>query len=392
MDPECRQTGSVYSGRCTSFRSTAVLLALTVCTHLVAFTLASGEASTDVSQCAHRTPNTPWLKLKQCTECTCQEDGILACNTDLCRTCTLAGVNSISACCRQCTSDSKKGTIVDGNGRKTSGQRAENCPLQSWSGWSACSATCGNGMETQSAVVLLPTSDNDRRCIRQQRTRKCHTGVECPNEIECSETQWSSWSACSATCRGGMRHRSRVVRRVPSSGLADCSQEVGQSACNTRTSCNKASPPSRISGLVTGTINGKAVSGGQYAGQSSAERGTVATMGGIPKSVIPSISPLLPLLWPVYWISLKLPSSASDLPHGFGSGFELTHAEFSAQGTFVFPSSDGAVLSVTFNGQGLDSYGQARIDMKVNGTVPELESGSVRIGTFKEHHRWTRDR
>jgi len=39
----------------------------------------------------------------------------------------------------------------------------------------------------------------------------CDVGVHCSRPVDCELSEWSSWSACSASC-DGIRHRSRVVR------------------------------------------------------------------------------------------------------------------------------------------------------------------------------------
>ena len=88
-----------------------------------------------------------------------------------------------------------------------------HCPVdfkwESWTTWSSCSASCGNGL-----------SSRVRSC-REGR----HGGETCPDDFEkeelgcnlkecpnCNASRWSTWSRCSSSCGGGTQTRNRLLR------------------------------------------------------------------------------------------------------------------------------------------------------------------------------------
>ena len=55
--------------------------------------------------------------------------------------------------------------------------------------------------------------------------------------VNCTWSPWSSWDACSATCDGGTRLRSRFVKKTSQNGGSECTggstepQACGKTAC-----------------------------------------------------------------------------------------------------------------------------------------------------------------
>lgn len=106
------------------------------------------------------------------------------------------------------------------------------CPAAYWtySDWSACSATCGGGVATRQATC---TSSDGSQCTDPQEP----TSTPC-NTAACHSYSWlvSQWGDCNAQCGGG--NRTRTVQCVDSQGApADDSMCTAQKFSTTEP-CN----------------------------------------------------------------------------------------------------------------------------------------------------------
>ena len=81
--------------------------------------------------------------------------------------------------------------------------------LRDWTGWSACSATCGDGTKTRSRSVSVDAQHGGRACEGALEASENCKDKECP--IHCELSDWTGWGACSTTCGEGTRSRSRSV-------------------------------------------------------------------------------------------------------------------------------------------------------------------------------------
>ncbi|XP_028399273.1 spondin-1-like [Dendronephthya gigantea] len=95
------------------------------------------------------------------------------------------------------------------------------CQMSSWGKWQACVATngkCGGGTEKRTRKIIrhnycsqpCPTTFQSRACVHS-----C-----CP--VHCQLSSWSAWSACSSTCGQGKSSRARIVQRHRSCGGNSC--------------------------------------------------------------------------------------------------------------------------------------------------------------------------
>nr|XP_034336498.1 hemicentin-1-like isoform X9 [Crassostrea gigas] len=138
---------------------------------------------------------------------------------------------------RVCHPPEHGGAPCGGSIVETSGCGASHCPVNGgWSGWnhpSACSVTCGGGVRTRTRTCNHPTP--------------AYGGLQCPgvshmsehcNENHCPvDGGWSGWnhpSACSVTCGGGVRTRTRTCNHpTPAYGGHQCRGESHMSEhCN----------------------------------------------------------------------------------------------------------------------------------------------------------------
>jgi len=95
-----------------------------------------------------------------------------------------------------------------------------------WSSWSACSQPCGGGIQTRTCTNPSP-ANGGADCVGSN-TQSCNTQA-CPQPVNGG---WSSWSACSQPCGGGIQTRT-CTNPSPANGGADCVGSNTQT-CNTQ--------------------------------------------------------------------------------------------------------------------------------------------------------------
>ncbi|CAJ1420422.1 unnamed protein product [Effrenium voratum] len=110
--------------------------------------------------------------------------------------------------------------------------------LSQWTEWTQCSKDCGLGTTSRSRKILREGSGGLGSGLALQEVKGCvshHCG-----EVDCRWDTWEPWSACSCTCGGGTKRRSRVIAQAPRHGGQLCmSGDKSEVApCNVQ-SCSK---------------------------------------------------------------------------------------------------------------------------------------------------------
>mmetsp|Transcript_54178 Transcript_54178/g.144432 ORF Transcript_54178/g.144432 Transcript_54178/m.144432 type:complete len:1005 (+) Transcript_54178:115-3129(+) len=113
-----------------------------------------------------------------------------------------------------------------------------DCKLGDWEGWSACSKSCDGGLKRRVRPVLVyPQWDGDE-CDDTKDEETCNA-LSC--DRPCLLTGWSRWRQCTRACEGGIRWRSRQIRRK-ASGDGKCPRTFSKARYQ-RQSCNTAPCP-----------------------------------------------------------------------------------------------------------------------------------------------------
>lgn len=103
------------------------------------------------------------------------------------------------------------------------------CTLTPWNEWESCSATCGGGVQHRRRFVNASTPNcPEMECVKQGllETRSCNT-VPCPPA--CTMDEWSGWSTCSAECGQGFQSRTRLIADF---GVGGCDWSFEERPCN----------------------------------------------------------------------------------------------------------------------------------------------------------------
>jgi len=112
----------------------------------------------------------------------------------------------------------------------------EDCELTEWGEWSACSKSCSGGEQIRSRNIKSTAEPSGNACKSAlEECRGCNE-VACTNQIDCMWGDYEEWSACSRSCGGGQKNRSRVVLVSPRGGGKLCEPHAmaDTAPCNTQ--------------------------------------------------------------------------------------------------------------------------------------------------------------
>ena len=105
--------------------------------------------------------------------------------------------------------------ICEGSANEQKSCKIKSCPCVwgDWSSWSSCSTTCDAGIESRTRTKIRVESPGGI-CEGSANDQKSCKIQPCP----CVWGIWGSWSACSKTCGSGLQSRERSKSVVESPG------------------------------------------------------------------------------------------------------------------------------------------------------------------------------
>merc|ERR1719171_139289 len=110
-----------------------------------------------------------------------------------------------------------------------------DCEVESWSGWSTCSADCGGGVKQRTRSVITVPQHGGVRCGETTEAEPCNM-ESCDRDCELAE--WTPWGPCSKECDGGLQERVRHISE-PLIGQGSCPEATSEERqefmeCNTQ--------------------------------------------------------------------------------------------------------------------------------------------------------------
>jgi hypothetical protein len=97
---------------------------------------------------------------------------------------------------------------------------ATDCTWDDWDTWSMCEKSCGGGLQTRSRFVLKKADSGGRECEGYPKQQQVCNKESCP--LDCIWNEWTQFSACSITCNGGTKLRTRTKMVVDQHGGDTC--------------------------------------------------------------------------------------------------------------------------------------------------------------------------
>jgi len=109
-----------------------------------------------------------------------------------------------------------------------------------WAEWSKCSVSCGGGQQDRTRSIATPASGGGLGVSGALTDVRGCNAEPCGKHLDCKWGEWVQWSACSKSCNGGEKTRSRMIEVAPREGGKLCAPEVSGvvEACNTQPCSN----------------------------------------------------------------------------------------------------------------------------------------------------------
>jgi len=114
-----------------------------------------------------------------------------------------------------------------------------NCSDSPWTEWDACTVTCGTGQQNRQRQIEVFDQNGGEKCPEVMMEMRGCTDVKPCHSQDCSVGSWSGWGACSSVCGIGVEIRSREMfgfRTERGEGCNDVMEE--KRVCEGKT-CNR---------------------------------------------------------------------------------------------------------------------------------------------------------
>lgn len=114
-----------------------------------------------------------------------------------------------------------------------------DCEVTPWSEWNTCSKACGtlpndpgSGNQNRTREIMVEPSGEGEPCPQMIEAQLCNWQDCVPTP--CVESEWSTYSPCTALCGGGNQTRTREIVAPATEGGATCGELEEVRHCNTQ--------------------------------------------------------------------------------------------------------------------------------------------------------------
>jgi len=104
-----------------------------------------------------------------------------------------------------------------------------HCKMTEWSDWTECNKDCGPGTSFRTRAVTTKSNFGGKACGSTKTHKKCQI-TACA--VDCKISEWGDYIACTKSCGGGKKIRKRSVISKSAYGGAICGTMVEKKACN----------------------------------------------------------------------------------------------------------------------------------------------------------------
>lgn len=98
----------------------------------------------------------------------------------------------------------------DGQTTEEPTSEEQHCRWYDWSAWSYCSKSCGEGSKSRKRTVAVQPRNGGAQCEGPSEDVDRCNDFDCP--IDCQWGLWNDWSGCTASCDGGSRQRGKPIK------------------------------------------------------------------------------------------------------------------------------------------------------------------------------------
>jgi hypothetical protein len=103
-----------------------------------------------------------------------------------------------------------------------------HCVHSTWTAFSACTKTCGNGSRTATRSIITPAAYGGNACKAISNTVDCNPE---PCAVDCVVSGFTAYGACTVTCGGGRKTRTRSVITMADHGGVTCATLSSSADC-----------------------------------------------------------------------------------------------------------------------------------------------------------------